>query len=683
MKPRAILYRIIGNELPPRHCAQQSLSDLQFILAHEQEFSGLEKRWLLNRIVDQKIAERYASLIENAGHQVDWIPFDQREYWSCWADIGDLPLDHHPWQPEFKCLEPTIQAQVIDYVSRSKNVYVMNNNGARNRAVELGLRDAPWVLPWDSGCFLSPRAWASLEKVMRCEDLAFLNVPMVRLECNDLLLADPQFVPRTVSEPQLCFSRAARFRFDERLRYGSMSKAALLRRLAIPGEWHQWHRGTFPWENVDYYLLEQAGSGAQVGWVFRLNQPQPNPDHTNEAYLQKARFDGINTFIRELDKRIIRDTLCHQTFFFWTRLNRPDNCSAVSEVAAALQHAARSARQKLCPPLAHKVVHASEDPTPRAHYMIRVRCEGDPDAADRHQLPPWQPISAFGTLRAPAEEEDRERWRDFCKTVCILALDYHLNNNQESVLRAADLLRCWFVDPETSMVPALAFGRSTDYETPVCLGKQAILELHDLPPLLDALRIVRSSGALMSFELQCLDEWLGQLLLWLGEDSQEIFDQRQPHHLQVWYHVLVVSLSFYLFKRNLVAQVLDNLSALLARQCLPGDATSPAESVAGNGHAAWATRDGWCHLIVLCSALGRNLLSYRDQQGRDLTKLLEPAWPSEDSFARQALTARTSADSFWWDELRSGSVGSSVRSEPSTASQSAFPFFWPLIDPHF
>lgn len=683
MNTRAILYRIIGNELPPRHCARQSLSDLQFILAHEQDFPGLEKRWLLNRIVDQDIAECYASLIQHAGYQVDWIPFDQEEYWSCWTDIGDLPLDHHPWQPEFKCLEPAIQARVIDYVSRSKNIYLMNNNGARNWAVELGLRDAPWVFPWDSGCFLSTRAWASLEKVMSCEDLAYLNVPMVRLESNDLLIADPQFVPRTVSEPQLCFSRTARFRFDEQLRYGSMSKAALLRRLAIPGEWHQWHQGTLPWENVDYSLLDQAGAGAQVGWVFRLSQPQPDPNHTNETYLHRARFDGINTFIRELDKRILRDILSHQTFFFWTRLNRAGDCSVLSDVAASVRRAAPLARQKPCLPLDRKIIDASEDPFPRAHYTIRVKTEGDPDAADSPQLLSDQSLSAHPVLGGPVFEADRQRWRDFCEMVCVLALDYHLNNSHESALRAADLLRCWFVDPETSMVPALVFGLSTDHETLVRVGKRAILELHDLPPLLDAMRIVRSSGALLSFELQCLDEWLGQLLLWLGEDSHELFAQTQSHRLQVWYHVLVLSLALYLFKRNPIAQVLDNLSALMARQFQPDESSSPTASPADNGHMSWVTRDGWCHLTVLFSALGRKLLSYRDQHGRGLAMLLDPAWPCDDESARQPVSPRMHADPFWWDELRSGPVRSSASSEPSTAIQSASPLFWPLIDPPF
>ena len=46
------LYRVIGNDLWPRHRVGQSRENVSWILEHEPELPGCEKRWVVNRIVD-------------------------------------------------------------------------------------------------------------------------------------------------------------------------------------------------------------------------------------------------------------------------------------------------------------------------------------------------------------------------------------------------------------------------------------------------------------------------------------------------------------------------------------------------------------------------------------------------------------------------------------------------------
>src|SRR5690606_6324998 len=48
-----VLYRIIGNDLYPRHKKGQSRENLQFILENEPQLDGCEKRWVVNRIIDK------------------------------------------------------------------------------------------------------------------------------------------------------------------------------------------------------------------------------------------------------------------------------------------------------------------------------------------------------------------------------------------------------------------------------------------------------------------------------------------------------------------------------------------------------------------------------------------------------------------------------------------------------
>lgn len=151
----------------PRHASGQTLANLEFNLSEEPELPGLEKRWLLNRIVCAEQEQKLRSAIEQAGHRCNAIPFRLEEYRLAWTDLGATPPDVHPWSPEFQSLSTLEQARIREYIGRAKNFYLMNNNGARNQALELGFADgATWVLPWDGGCFLPIWAWGDLRCAM-------------------------------------------------------------------------------------------------------------------------------------------------------------------------------------------------------------------------------------------------------------------------------------------------------------------------------------------------------------------------------------------------------------------------------------------------------------------------------------------------------------------------------------
>lgn len=303
---RAILYRILGNDLPPRYVAGQTLAQLRFLLEYEPEFPGLEKRWLLNRIVCDDTRQACRDLLLQAGQPVEEIAYCEQEYRQVWTDLGDTPDDWHPWNPGFDELHPFDQSRTLEYIARNKNLYLMNNNAARNLAIERGLADAAWVLPWDGGCFLPLQAWQVLQPLLERADLSYLAVPMMRLAHNGQALAGEPPDDLPWDEPQLCFSRQAQQHFDPQLRYGSMPKAMLLRRLAVPGPWLEWNAGTLPWEQPDETPVPDRHALAQAGWVFRLSAEGQGEAHRDLEALQALRFDGIRLFTRQVDRAAMR-----------------------------------------------------------------------------------------------------------------------------------------------------------------------------------------------------------------------------------------------------------------------------------------------------------------------------------------------------------------------------------------
>lgn len=334
--PQAILYRILGNDLPPRYTPGQTLANLRFTLEHEEELPGLEKRWLLNRIVDPQVQAELKRTIEEAGQSCDLIPFRMEEYRQAWTDLGATPAECHPWSETFQELSALEQARIADYIGRAKNLYLMNNNGARNRALELGFADAEWVLPWDGGCFLPAWAWPELQEAMQRSDLRYVCIPMHRLtELNPLpTAAERDQLP--VVEPQLAFARQATIRFDEQLRYGSGPKWHVLQRIGLPGPWQE-SPGWLPWEEVDTSPAPDAGAWLEAGLVLRLSGEARDERYVDENALWRLRFASIRRFTRLVDVQGMQEMLRANPFRYWTQLNpkaQPGDRAALQAQAA-------------------------------------------------------------------------------------------------------------------------------------------------------------------------------------------------------------------------------------------------------------------------------------------------------------------------------------------------------------
>src|SRR5690606_36616659 len=127
-----VLYRIIGNDLHPRHKRGQALENLEFILAHEPPFERCEKRFVLNRLLDPEQEQVIIDRIEHAGLGHLRIPFDPREYARVGFDTDALPSPDLLYGEAWDALDEAGRSRLLCALYRHKNNYAMNNNGARN-----------------------------------------------------------------------------------------------------------------------------------------------------------------------------------------------------------------------------------------------------------------------------------------------------------------------------------------------------------------------------------------------------------------------------------------------------------------------------------------------------------------------------------------------------------------------
>lgn len=301
---RFFLMRIVGNDLDGRHRVGQATANLDFILKNEKEFADCEKQWLLNRIVDQRLE---ASLIEALQRSKKaWIrePFSAEEYSGISFDDTIFPRDFFTSR-QFKAQDYPTKLRAVMALCRSKMLYLMNINAARNTAIETGARTADWTIPWDGNCFLTQEAWSELsESVLSNQMFDYHVVPMARVAANEQVF-DWELKLKATEEPQLIFSRTATERFDAQIPYARRNKVELLFRLGIYGPAQRLQEDQ--WDIRPQPRSRQADLfNPRAGWVARLASGNPlleiGADAANLRHI--ARMSSSIRFVIETDRAL-------------------------------------------------------------------------------------------------------------------------------------------------------------------------------------------------------------------------------------------------------------------------------------------------------------------------------------------------------------------------------------------
>eukprot|EP00123_Amoebidium_parasiticum_P012472 comp21377_c0_seq1/m.29397 comp21377_c0_seq1/g.29397 ORF comp21377_c0_seq1/g.29397 comp21377_c0_seq1/m.29397 type:complete len:714 (-) comp21377_c0_seq1:24-2165(-) len=446
--PEFVLFRSIGNDLPPRHEVGQSYRNVEFILEKEEDLPGLKKYWLLNRIVNKTEEARIMALLDRHKQVYLRDPFDILDYAAMPFRFEDFSLPDVIRHPEFLGWKEKKREELVDHMYHYKNRYTMHNNEARNIMLKMGIElGARWILPFDGNCFLTPKAWYNMTNTIRKKggSTKYFYVPMERLtESNDVLF-DPNFKPKLEDEPQLVFRNDARERFNPDMRYGRRSKVEMLWRLEVPGIWDDWGQG-HPWELplVTWQVSHDTGGRGSVpaaGWVARLFSGKP----ALETHLINRGIDRVQAVRLLLDQSDVN--IAKEIYGF-------NDMTMLMWDADALEMDA---------------VRCAEEIPAAMEYCAAVQSAGD-RAVDNG-----------------SEESVFAR-------VGILALSHRLNRKPDHAHAASRFVVEWL---------------KTDQQKE---KEEQVLQSQSIPFFLDALRLLKQAGALTTTDYDAMVAWFRQFL---------------------------------------------------------------------------------------------------------------------------------------------------------------------------
>lgn len=620
-----ILYRIIGNDLYPRHARGQSRENLRFILENEPRFEGCEKRFVVNRIVDSAEEERVIKLIDEAGFGYIHIPFRWDEYRSCSWDIAGVPVEYAPHGKRFESLSENQQGRIMMRVYRHKNNYVINNNGARNAALREGRRIAKWVMPWDGNCFLTEAGWEEIRGwVYARPEVPYYIIPMARITDNRDLL-DAGFHPPAEEEPQILFRRDTKLEFDPEYFYGRRPKVELFWRLGVPGNWDEWL--VEPWDLPCPGYAGDAGCFEWAGWVARL--------FSGNSALEVA--EGARTLIKRGTARVtaigqMLDSLDRQVFE-----REVGNVSGCFVDAGVRQCSAGGDEH-----LAQRLRMAAEEALERGLFSV-VDKTSLPPSADLHDY--WHPAPYYwpnpipipglpyvrrdgrrvpGTrLYEPSSDRyDRTRLQRLFDDTFITALAFREFGDDRFAEHGAGLVRRWFLNPETAMNPHLEYAQVRWGRNRNRGSGRGIIEFKDMYYFLDAVRIIERAGALSGAEQHDFRAWLARYLKWLVESPAGRSERAAKNNHGTCYDLQVASIAAFLGDDGLLRRTFIDSRFRIIEQ-IDAEGRQPHEMTRSiTAHYCCFNLQSWIHLAQIAEAAGEDFWPFEGPQGQSLEKAM-------------------------------------------------------------
>ncbi|KAG7339486.1 alginate lyase-domain containing protein [Nitzschia inconspicua] len=662
------LARAIGNALPPRHDANQTLRNLEFILKYEPDFEQVHKHWVFNRIVDRKLLRRLLNLLK-LYNQTSYtiIPFVLEEYAKKQYEFrkghqwDELDMIHNKvfYSDEWLDVE---RAGYYDRIQDHKNLYVTNQNNARNVAMEWYMLpngtvpDVDYVLPWDGNCFLTHAAFVKLQQDLILwnsdpvaaynktssgtlwsytnpksssllkQPIKYFYTPMDRLLVGNEVLLDPNYIPTLKEEPQLVFHRTAVGRFDPTLRYGKKNKVEMLLRLRIKGPWD---KSVNKSKKPPSTFSDWIGPPPPAGWVTRLFSGKPHLEEKNKSYRRgKARTDGMTRMLQRLDLRVAAKV--HgwnaSTWMFYDRgiLAKEAEFWMKTQQHNGTHHNGTSpsadSKRSLHNLIQNLIAHA-DHALHAGPWSVTDKepcgCGKYNDCHDYYSVIGHNATSVNTATNLPmcnndAVRYDRSRLEAFQYNTTILALAYTITRQRSYVEKAAENIVTWFVNPKTRMNPRLGVEwRSKTNKS--FITKYGVIEFKDVYYFLDALRIVEESGVLTRKQSDSVKLWFRAYLDWLlvSKDKESrrggLEAYYDPDHHGLFHDIQVISVASYVGNLTIALTTMhESVSRLLTQLSRKGKLFKELH-FSDCEHWQAFTLQGWFTLARMARKAGVNL----------------------------------------------------------------------------
>ncbi|MFA5292717.1 MAG: glycoside hydrolase family 88 protein [Phycisphaerae bacterium] len=217
---------------------------------------------------------------------------------------------------------------------------------------------------------------------------------------------------------------------------------------------------------------------------------------------------------------------------------------------------------------------------------------------------------------------DYNRLSSMRNSVETLALAYYFSDEEKYAEHAADLLRIWFIDPNTRMNPNLNFGQGIPGRVK---GRGiGIIDTARLISIIDSIGLLESSRHWSRNDQSAMQAWMEEYLNWLRSSPNGRDEASARNNHGTWYDAQVVCFALFVDKPSIAEEVLAKTTKSRIDSQIKPDGRQPyeLERTKSLGYSQMNLR-GFFTLARLGEHVSVDLWNYRSAKGASLRKALD------------------------------------------------------------
>ncbi|MGC9355897.1 MAG: alginate lyase family protein, partial [Mariniphaga sp.] len=186
-------------------------------------------------------------------------------------------------------------------------------------------------------------------------------------------------------------------------------------------------------------------------------------------------------------------------------------------------------------------------------------------------------IRRDGEVNPERDKLDSAQKNKMINAVRSLSLAWFFTEKEEYAEKAAELLRVWFLDPETLMNPHLNYSQAIPGRTD---GRFiGIIDGRSFAILVDAISLLETSGALTEDERAVLRNWFEEYFIWLTTSEFGKEEDNYKNNHSVAYDVQACGIAYFLGKDDYVRKKVGEVPQRRIDPMIEEDGRQPHELI--------------------------------------------------------------------------------------------------------
>jgi len=213
-----------------------------------------------------------------------------------------------------------------------------------------------------------------------------------------------------------------------------------------------------------------------------------------------------------------------------------------------------------------------------------------------------------------------------------LSIAYKISGDESFAIKASQLLRTWFIDPETRMNPNMKFAQGHP-------GKSngdpwGIIELAECVELFDAIKLLETSKNFSAQDKMELRSWFGEMLEWLRTSELGQEEGSAPNNHGTWFDAELASMALFVGRIDIAKAILEQVGPKrISTQIAPDGSQIEELKRTRSLHYSIYNLRAFFLLARLGEKVGVDIWNYQSEDHRSLSKALQFVIPAATSKA--------------------------------------------------